>query len=338
MSKRKLIIDTDPGVDDAFAIALALKSEEFDVIGITSSMGNLGLETTTTNVVKLAKYFGAKCKIYKGEDSYLTSGEKTVSKDVHGNDGLGGSGDLLEYDESYLSDIKAVDFILDSIKKYPNEIEIITLAPLTNIAKAIETDCEAMKKVKTIYSMGGGVKKGNITPYAEFNFFADPKALDVTLSIGNEVDIYMFGLDVTHQTIFTCNDFFFLNKACGEKGEVLTKMAKAYLDTYWKFSGYLGCVIHDLVVVAYVLDNSICPELKKALVTTEIDGDKKGITKCDFENTEKSNMIVASSIDTFKYKKLFIRKMFGEEICNNYEKTIKAMNNCNNDYNVKIVL
>ncbi len=337
--KRKIIIDTDPGVDDAFAIALALKSDKLDVLGITASMGNTGLDITTSNAIRLAKYFGATCKVYRGEEEYVTSAEKIVSKGVHGDDGLGGVSNLLEYDRNYLSDQSAVDFILETVKKYPNEVELITLAPLTNIAKAIQKDPETMKKVKAIYSMGGGVKKGNVTPYAEFNYYADPKALEVTYSIGDCVDIYMFGLDVTHKTIFTCNDIFFMKKAGGDVGELLSKMADVYLDAYWGFSGYLGTVIHDMLVVAYTIDENICPKSKRANITTEISGEKQGMTKCQFvEDTGGGNAYVVSSVDTFKYKKLFFEVMFGCEVAERYASTIQAMNDCNNNYEVITVL
>ncbi len=333
ITKRKIIIDTDPGVDDAFAIALALSSDKLEVLGITASMGNTGLDITTDNAVKLAKYFGASCKVYRGEEEYVTSAEKIVSKGVHGNDGLGGMSSSLEYDENYLSKQSAVDFILETVNKYPNEIELITLAPLTNIAKAIQKDPETMKKVKAIYSMGGGVNRGNVTPYAEFNYYADPKALEITYSIGDCVDIYMFGLDVTHKTIFTCNDIFFMKKVGGDVGELLSKMADVYLDAYWGFSGYLGTVIHDMLVVAYAIDDSVCPKTKRAILTTEISGEKQGITKCEFvDDKNKGNAYIVSSVDTFKYKKLFFEEMFGNEVVEKYEATIKAMNNCNNDY------
>ncbi len=333
VAKRKIIIDTDPGVDDAFAIGLALSSQKLEVLGITASMGNTGLDITTSNAVRLAKYFGATCKVYRGEEEYVTSSEKIVSKGVHGDDGLGGISSQLEYDESYLSTQSAVDFILETVNKYPNEVEIITLAPLTNIAKAIQKDPSTMKKVKAIYSMGGGVKRGNVTPYAEFNYYADPKALEVTYSIGDSVDIYMFGLDVTHKTIFTCNDIFYMKKTGGHVGELLSKMADVYLDAYWGFSGYLGTVIHDMLVVAYTIDESVCPKTKRATITTEISGEKQGITKCEFvDDYNKGNTYVVSSVDTFKYKKLFFEEMFGSYVAEKYTTTIQAMNDCNNGY------
>ncbi len=337
MTKRKIIIDTDPGVDDAFAIALALKYDGFDVIGITSSMGNKTLDITTNNSVKLAKYFNANCMVYKGEPEYITSSLKVDAGSVHGDDGFGGHSNLLEYDEKYLSDISAVDFILSSIEKYPNEIEIIALAPLTNIASAIARNKDRMKQLKAIYSMGGGINRGNATKYAEFNYYVDPKALEITYSIGEDIDIYMFGLDITHHTIFSNNDLMFLKKACGQLGELLGKFSDAYLDIYWEYEGYLGCVIHDLLVPAYMIDNSICPTIKKAKLTTEIDGDKKGITKCTFNNKSNNANIIAS-VDTFRFKKLFFKTLFGEEIVNKYAEVIKRNNDCNNNYEIKLVL
>ncbi len=339
MNKRKIIIDTDPGVDDAFALALASKYEGFEILGITASMGNKGLDITADNATKLAKYFGSNCKVYRGEDKYITSDEMIVSEGVHGNDGIGGCSAGFEYDNEFASDKSAVDFILETIEKYPGEVELITLAPLTNIAKAIQTNFDVMKKLKAIYSMGGGVKKGNVTPFAEFNYYADPKAVEITYTLGEFVDIYMFGLDVTHNTIFSANDLFFIKKIGGELGENLAKMADAYLDAYWSFNGYLGCVIHDLLVVAYAIDNSICPDIKKAYLTTEIEGEKQGATLCDFsDEAEVQNVNIPLSVDAFKYKKLFIETLFGSEACEKYDKTTKSMDLINHNYGVKKVL
>ncbi len=338
MKRRKIIIDTDPGVDDAFAIALALKCKEFDVIGITSSKGNKTLDITTDNAVKLVKYFNGNCKVYRGEEKYITLTSNAVTVDVHGDDGLGGYSTLLEYDENYLSNTPAVDFILSSIKENPGEIEIIALSPLTNIASAILKDESTMKNLKAIYSMGGGIKRGNITKYAEFNYWIDPKALDITYSsIGEHVNIYMFGLDATHSTVLSCNDLYFIKKTGGEQGKLLVKLSEAYLKAYWNFNRYIGCVLHDLLVVAYMVDNSICPSIRRARLTTEVDGEKQGITVCDF-NSNIPNVFVVASVDAFKYKTTFIERMFGKEICEEYKNSIKAINDCNHGYKVKEII
>lgn len=337
MTKRKIIIDTDPGVDDAFALALASKYKDFEILGITSSMGNKGLETTTSNSVRLAKYLNIDCKVYKGSKEYATFGEKNYSQNVHGDDGIGGVSKELSYDENFLSEISAIDFILDSVKKYPNEVEIVALAPLTNIAIAIEKDFELMKNVKAIYSMGGGINTGNKTKFAEFNYYADPKAIEIVYNLGEFVDIYMFGLDVTHNSMMSCNDLFFVNKIGGYLGEMLYKMSLSYQDAYWNFRKMLGCVMHDMLVVAFMIDNSVCPDVKFAKLTTEISGEKRGISNCDFniEETEK-NSLIAISIDSLKYKKVFIETLFGIETVDLYEKSINIANKNNNFFKMDI--
>ncbi len=335
--RRKIIIDTDPGIDDAFAIALASKYEHFEILGITSSMGNKGIENTTINAVKLAKYFNSNCKVYKGEKSYISNNEEITADDVHGDDGLGGIGKELDFDKNILSEKTAVDFILESIKKYPNEIEIIALAPLTNIAKAIEKDFETMKNLKCIYSMGGGINRGNITPFAEFNYYVDPKAVQMTYTLGNFVDIYMLGLDVTHDSLLTCNDLFFIKKANQELGTLLHNLAQEYLNTYWSYNEYLGCVMHDLLVVAYAIDKNICPTTKIAKLTVPVEGEKIGATLCDFNTPkENKNVIVPTSVHSFNYKKLFIKILFGKETEEKYDRVTKAMELSNNNLNLKL--
>lgn len=135
MSKRKIIFDTDPGIDDAYAIIAAMKYEAFDVLGLCTVAGNKGLEFTTTNALKLIKLMNYNCKVYKGAATSLLPLARDA-KDTHGTDGLGGI--TLGYDLNKLSDIHAVDFILETVKANPGEIEIIAIGPVTNIALAIQ--------------------------------------------------------------------------------------------------------------------------------------------------------------------------------------------------------
>ncbi|MCK5387961.1 MAG: nucleoside hydrolase, partial [Candidatus Izimaplasma sp.] len=210
---RKIIFDTDPGIDDAYAIITAMKHPDIKVLGICTVAGNKGIEFTTTNAQKLIKLMNYDCQVYKGaKDSLLKVADDAGA--THGIDGLGGV--PLAYDKSSLSSISAVDYILNTVKENPNEIEIIAIGPVTNIALAIRKDKETMKKIKAIYTMGGGVYRGNITPVAEFNYWYDAQATKEMFELGVDVPIHMIGLDITHKSIVTNNDLEFMKMTGGE--------------------------------------------------------------------------------------------------------------------------
>ncbi|XMB67181.1 nucleoside hydrolase [Mycoplasmatota bacterium zrk1] len=325
MDKRKIIFDTDPGIDDAYGIIAAMKQPDMDVLGICTVAGNKGIEFTTTNALKLVHLMDYDCMVYKGAGESMLK----VSEDAgatHGADGLGGV--KLDYDESKLSDMHAVDYILETVKANPGEIEIIALGPVTNIALAINKDPETMKKVKVIWTMGGGVHRGNITPVAEFNYWYDAKAVEIMFSIGTDVPIHMIGLDVTHSSVFTGNDLTFMKLEGGKLGEILFEMVGPYIESYWKHSRYTGCVIHDLLTVIYAIDQSVCPE--EGIYHSNLRVSTKGITigqtVVDLVNSWKLpiNSIVPMKVDSRKYKEIFFEVLFGKEKVELYKKHVKS--------------
>ena len=190
--KRKLIIDTDTGADDASAIILAACNENVDILGVTVLVGNVDLEQGTQNALMALEVAGSDAPVYKGSDENL-SGEKVEAFSVYGNDGMGDAG-LIHPTKTAESE-EAIDFILDSVNKYPGEVELVAIGPATNIAKAIERDPETMKKVKMIWSMGtAGLGPGNATPVAEFNVISDAEAYKAMLDSG--LPITIVGLDM----------------------------------------------------------------------------------------------------------------------------------------------
>ncbi len=309
---RKIIIDTDPGVDDAFAIIAAILIEDYEILGITTVAGNKGIELTTNNTLKILKFMKSDIAVYKGVEYISKSVDASQTDEetqIHGEEGLGGAD--LDFDYSNLLEKNAVDFIIEMAKKYPNELELVTLGPPTNIALAIEKDRKAMEGIKAIYSMGGAIKKGNVTPYAEFNYWFIPEAVEKMYSIADTVDIYMLGLDLTHQVIFDLKDLFFFKKECGEIGGLLYDMAVQYTDVYWDRYKYTGCVIHDLLTVLFAEHiDEIFPE--KDVLHGEIqivkEGEHKGQTLIDFssKNSVEKNVYFVSKVDAKKCKAHFM--------------------------------
>jgi len=190
---RKIIIDTDTGSDDAVALLMALKSPEVDVVAITTVAGNVPLDLATQNALMTIEVADAQAPpVYMGEAKPLKR-ELITARNVHGEDGMGDQG--LIYPTRKPETGHAVDAILDIVAQNPGEIEIVTIGPATNIARAVMKDAETMRKVKRIFSMGtSGFGPGNTTPVAEFNVYVDAESYEVMLGAGIPVTIVGFDL------------------------------------------------------------------------------------------------------------------------------------------------
>lgn len=212
--KRKIIIDTDTGADDASALILAAKCENIDIVGVTVLVGNVDLEQSTKNAIMALETAGCDAPVYKGADETFNGVKKTAFS-VFGEDGMGDANLIHPKGEAEEED--AIDFILDTVKSNPGEIEIVALGPATNIAKAIEKDPETMKKVKMIWSMGSaGLGPGNASPVAEFNVYADAEAYKIMLD--SEIPITVIGLDMCADEAQWTDDQFVKLSASGETG------------------------------------------------------------------------------------------------------------------------
>ncbi len=189
---RKLIIDTDTGADDASALILAASCDDAELLGVTVLVGNVDLEQSAKNALMALELAGSDARVYKGS-SENASGHTIEAFSVFGSDGMGDE-DLIHPKRS-AEEKDAVEFILETVRQYPDEVEIIALGPATNIAKAIERDPETMRRVKMIWSMGSaGLGPGNASPVAEFNVYADPVAYKELLDSG--IQITVVGLDM----------------------------------------------------------------------------------------------------------------------------------------------
>lgn len=203
-AKRKVIIDTDTGGDDASALILAAKSGNLDILGVTTLVGNVDLEQAAKNALAALELACCDAPVYKGSSENII-GEKINAFSVFGTDGMGDM-DLV-HPKGSAQGRNAVDFILETVSQNPNEIEIIAIGPATNIAKAIERDPDTMKKVKMIWSMGtAGLGTGNASPVAEFNVYHDPHAYKIMLDSG--IPITVVGLDMCGgDAMWTDDDF-----------------------------------------------------------------------------------------------------------------------------------
>ena len=252
MQKRKIIIDTDPGQDDAVAILLALASpQEIDLLGITAVAGNVPLDLTKKNariVCELAKI--TDVKVFAGCENPMKR-PLVTAEHVHGKTGL--DGPTLPNPEMPLQEQHAVDFIIETVRN--NEAGTITLCPLgplTNIATAIEKAPDIKEKIQEIVLMGGAYfEVGNITPTAEFNIYVDPEAAEIVFQ--SNIKITVLPLDVTHKALVTKarNDAFrALNSPVGKAVAEMTDFFERFDKEKY---GSDGAPLHDPCVIAYIL-------------------------------------------------------------------------------------
>ena len=252
---RKIIIDTDPGQDDAVAILLALASpEELNVLGIVAVAGNVGLHHNANNALKIVELAGKTVPVYAGCSRPMRR-QLVTAEHVHGETGLNGP-DLPE-PKLPLQQQHGVDYIIDTLMAAPAKaITLCTLGPLTNIAMALVKQPAIAERIAEIVMMGGAYfEVGNITPAAEFNIYVDPDAADIVLRSG--VPITMLPLDVTHQVQSTPDRLKAILGLGNKTGKAVYEMLTFSEGFDLKKYGWTGAPLHDPTVIAYLLQ----PEL-----------------------------------------------------------------------------
>ena len=312
MDKRKVIIDCDPGIDDSLAIMLALNSEELEVLGITIVSGNVHGEKGAKNALKILKKLDRlDVDVYIGAVNPIKR-ELITAEDTHGEDGLG---------ETFLEEVTevsykegAVDFIIDSLKSN-EDVSIIALGPLTNIAKAIDKDKKAMKSLKELVLMGGAFKShGNCSQVAEFNFWVDPHAAEKVFNELNR-NITMVGLDVTREVVLTPNYIEMIKQFNEPLGDLIVDITRFYVDFHWMQERTLGCVINDPLAVAYFIDRSLCTG-EEYYVDVVTEGKAIGMSLVDEGNfyRKEPNCLVLREVDSKKFMRMFLSRLFKDHI------------------------
>lgn len=248
MKKRNIIIDCDPGIDDAIAIAYAIANEDkFNILGITTVTGNQSIEKVTNNALKLVSFFKKDIKVAKGADTPLIR-EKRTASNVHGSTGMGDY-ELPETSSKIVNE-NAVEFLKNTILSSDEKITLVPIGPLTNIALLFKVYPETKEKIDEIVIMGGAIHGGNTTPTAEFNIWADPESAKIVFDAG--VKMVMAGLDVTHHSGLYRDD---VNKLLESKGKV-SNMCGEILNFYFRSDHVKDGTftpIHDACAVMYLL-------------------------------------------------------------------------------------
>lgn len=300
----RIILDCDPGHDDAFAILLSVASKEIELLGVTTVVGNSYLENTTKNARTVLDLFDIDVPVFAGCDKPLFR-NVIVAPDIHGKSGLEGA--QLPPAKRPIERLHAVDFIAQTLEKY-SDVVLVPTGPLTNIALFMIRYPHLIKRIALIVLMGGGIAFGNVTPAAEFNIFADPEAAKIVFQSG--VPIVMAPLDVTHQVVVTEEEVRKM-RLLGAEFDLLADLLVFFKSTYKRVFGIEGVPLHDPCTVMYLIHPEIF-ETKDYHVDVETKGELTyGQTVVDvWRTTGKTlNAKVMLRADRMRFFDLFFEKL-----------------------------
>ena len=298
MEKRKIILDCDPGHDDAVAILLAGINENIELLGISVVTGNQTLDKTTTNALNICQWLGLDVPVYKGCPDPMIR-PKFVAADIHGETGL--DGPVFEPLTRKAEEQHAVLWMIDTLMKSDGDITVVTTGPMTNLGMAMRMEPAIIPKIKEIVLMGGAYTNGNVTPAAEFNIIEDADAAYVCFTSGRPIT--MVGLDVTRKAL--CYP-----SIVERMGKIDNKAAKLFVDLMGHFCksqkevfGWEGGPLHDPITIAYLIDPSVITVKPMYCEIDIFSPQSLGRTNCDFFGYLKKepNVNVAIAVDADKY-------------------------------------
>ena len=255
MTARKIVIDTDPGIDDALAIFLALASPEVEVIGLTTVFGNAEMEVTTRAALALLEIAGrGDIPVAGGAAAPLAGAYRGAVPDIHGHDGQGDYGMAAPRGAAVAT--HAPDFLAETIAAHPGQVTMVALGPLTNLALALAAHPEIARLAAGVVVMGGNaLALGNATPAAEANILNDPEAADVVF--GAAWPLAMVGLDVTHQVLLTDADAAKIAAASKPAARHIAAALPLYRAFYERVPRIAGVYLHDPSAVAFIVDPTL---------------------------------------------------------------------------------
>lgn len=298
----KLIIDTDPGIDDAMAIAYATAAPEIDLIGLTTIFGNTQVQQSSRNARYLLYRLGLDLPVAEGAS--LPCGAKSYrpSDDVHGPEGFGDLTDIPQIGTNH--SLPAAEFLVEAARAHRGELVVCAIGPLTNIADAMRLDPDFSANLHRLVVMGGAVWcPGNITTAAEANIFHDARAADQVFAAPPET--VLVGLDVTLRTLYRPADFDDLATASPETGGFLRDISQFYLRFYKREEGLEGCGLHDSTAVIACTHEELF-ETARTGIRVECNGDRQGATVPD---DGRPRIRVCAGIDAESVMQLFTNRV-----------------------------
>lgn len=310
MSATKMILDVDTGIDDAMAIAYAVADPKIDLIGVIASYGNIEVQEAAQNSLNVLNLLGATdVPVFIGESDPLDHSYKRipVNAEIHGKNGIGDV--LLDRSHRSVEKQDAVEFIIESAKKYNKDLTIVTTGPLTNVAMAIKKDPNIINMIGNYTEMGGALTvPGNVTPVAEANIDQDPVAANEVFT--SPLKINMVGLDVTLRTLLTKKETLQWRQSNTKAGEKMADIVDFYIDVYADMYPELGgCSLHDPLAVGVAVDPSFVKFIDMNLLVTTKQDPYYARTIADKArlNDSDTNIKVAVAVDNEKYLKHFMK-------------------------------
>lgn len=305
-AKRKIILDCDPGHDDAIAILLAAGNPNVELVGITTVAGNAEVEKTTKNALQVCEIAGiANVPVFKGSGQPLIRKRETAPS-IHGDSGM--DGPVLPEPKKTAEHGHAVDFIIQKLMESDGDITLVPVGPLTNIAMAMRREPAILSKIQEIVLMGGGTF-GNWTPAAEFNIFVDAEAAKVVFDSG--VPITVMGLDLTHQALATREVCSRIAQIENRAGKFVSELLEFFRETYLDVFGFEHPPVHDVCSVAYCIDPTVV-ETKRVRVDVETKGEfTYGMTAVDLLGVtgREPNVNFAMKLDHTKFWDMVIEAL-----------------------------
>lgn len=307
MDRIPVILDGDPGHDDAIAWMLAKASPRLDIRAVTSVCGNQTIEKTTYNALRICTLLGITCPIAMGKPAPLVAPPMNAPS-VHGQSGL--DGPKLPEPAMKLSELRSVELMAKVLRESEVPVTIVATGPQTNVAALLLAHPELKPKIKQISFMGGGIAHGNWTPAAEFNILVDPEAADIVMRSG--VPIIMSGLDVTEKALIYPADF----ERVRAVGNEVARVVADWLEFFYKFHrklGYPGAPLHDPVAVVALVRPDLL-QTKELCVEIETKGEYcRGATVG--HNYAPANARVNLGIDRDGFAELLVEavRTYGEE-------------------------
>ena len=301
-----IILDCDPGHDDAIALLLALGSPEVNLLGVTTVSGNQTLEKTTANAIRVLDHVNRKDVPVAAGASRPLVRERRTAGEVHGETGLDGPD--LPPPSREPEPQHAIDWIAQAIAARAQRVTLVPTGPLTNIALFLARYPELESKIERIVLMGGAIGEGNTTPSAEFNIWVDPEAAHRVFHSG--IDVTMVGLDVTHQALMTPDHVGRL-AAAGKAGKLVADLYSFYSRFHARRYGWHGAPVHDAVAMGHVIDRTL---LRTSHCGVEIDTGpelSRGRTHVDVKGAMgwEPNCHVAVGIEAERFLELLITRI-----------------------------
>ena len=309
---RKIIIDADPGIDDAFAIVMAHYEKSLEVLAIHTVAGNVNLENTTRNAQGLVKLLDMDVRVASGADSPLVY-EPLFASEVHGHNGFGGV-ELNEFQE--LSEMNAVESAVDILTNSDEKVTIVALGPLTNVALLLKSYPHLKEKIECISLMGGGTKGGNTTNAGEFNFYVDPHAAHIVFNSG--IPIIMAGLNVTETAGITLKDVEELKENGGKIGKFLHDISQVSFNFSKEVLGGEQAAkinLHDVMSVLYLTKPDLFETEDYFVDIGYEEGIMRGMSLADVRPraTREPNTKVITEIDAVAFREYLISRIIEGE-------------------------